>query len=456
VNLASHSKRSGVASLLLGALSLVCLSGQVGAQCPVRGEEAYPRPGQSEATQGEPLLPEYGRLTDDVYSNLYFGFSFHLPIPLHGHRLMLPITLPGEHALLAVGFQEGTRYGTLKVTAGGHREEDDKRKAMEQALEQREDARASGGMPPKYLPDYTVPPLHLKHVDRHSGDVRGTQYSTRIRDYTVRFTVQTNDKSFLQKARDSIGTLRVFCADDSGRFFSPGGKSFVPDGTPTSGPTIPTAVVDEAIRSRPAERTIPEGAFSGGAFRVQPLEFSYALPVGWTVMPTPPDLIDEDAKDEQDRRLSYLWKSCARTWLRAIGVNGAVALDLRVLDQSCLHLPFPASANDTLAAESLGEYLHMLGHFGTSKSNQLIESGGRIFVVYEGTIAEGPPNQNLAQREVQVVTVTRYNKLIFAWAWSAPALSTIAQVPASRVTFGNSRPLAIGPSAIISKTSSQR
>ena len=70
-------------------------------------------------SSAEPLLPESGLLTDDTYTNLYFGFSFHLPIPLHGHRLMLPIRLPGEHALLAIGFQDGQHYGTLVVIAGG-------------------------------------------------------------------------------------------------------------------------------------------------------------------------------------------------------------------------------------------------------------------------------------------------------------------------------------------------
>ena len=454
VNLVSHCKRAGVACYLLAATWLLCFSGLAGAQCPVRNSEAATNPGQSDTSQGEPLLPESGLLTNDSYTNLYFGFTFKLPIPLHGHHLMLPIRLPGEHALLAIGFQEGQHYGTLVVTAGGHREEDDKRMTPEQA-QQLEDkiARSKGEVVPERRLDYTPPPVHLKRADRHSGEVRGTQYSARIRDYTVRFTVQTNDKSFLEKARNSITTLSIFCADDTGRFFTTDGKSFMPEGTPTTGPTIPTAVVDDSIRSRPAEHTIPAPGFNAGVLQSSGLAFSYALPMGWTVMPTPPDLIADDAKDELDRRLSYLWKACTRTWLQAAGGKGA-ALTLRVLDQSCLGLPFPASASDTLSAESLGQYLQMLGHFGTIKSNHMIHPGGRLFVVYDGTVAEGQSVDSLAHRDVQTVAVTRYNKLIFAWRWSAPTASALALIPASRATFGDNPPVAVAPSMSTSRTSS--
>lgn len=454
VNLAFLSKRAGVASCLLIAACLLYFCGETTAQCPVRSNAASANSG-GDAAQGEPLLPESGLLTDDSYINLYFGFVFRLPIPIHGHRLMVPITLPGEHALLAIGFQDGNHYGTLKVTAGGHREEDDKRMTPEQAQQHVDDiARSKGeGVPVQRL-DYTPPPVHLKRVDRHVGDVRGTQYTARIRNYTVRFTIQTNDKSFLEKGRNSMTTLRVFCADDSGRFFTPEGKTFAPQGTPTTGPTIPTAIVDEAIRSRPAEHTVPSGTIAGDAFHATGLEFSYTLPQGWRVLPAPPELIADDARDESERRLSYLWKACARNWLRAAGGNGAT-LELRAMDQSCLALPFPASASDTLAAESLGEYLQMLGHFGKVKSNRLMQVGGRLFVFYEGTVAQGPSEQDLAHRNVQIVAVTRYNKLIFAWSWTVPTVSELARIPSSNVTFGNSAPMAIGPTMIISKISSQ-
>jgi hypothetical protein len=439
------------------ACLLICVSARATAQCPARNPEAFPSPEQGDHNRGEPLLPESGLLTDDTYTNLYFGFSLRLPIGVHGHRLMQPITLPGEHALLAIGFQDGNRYGVLKITAGSHREEDDKRMTPEQA-QQREDeiARSKGSPAPVQRLDFTPPPLHLKHVDRHVGEVRGTQYSARIRDYAVRFTIQTNEKSFLEKARDSMTTIRVFCANDGGRLFTTEGKAFAPQGTPTTGPTIPTDVVDEAIRTTPAEHTIPTPAFTKGVLQSRELELSYALPQGWTVLPNPTDLIADDARDEIDRRLSYLWKACTRNWLRASGGNNdQQTLEVRVLDQSCLALPFPASASDSLAAESLAEYLQMLGHFGRIKSNRMVQPGGRLFVLYEGTISEAASGQHFSHRDVQMIAVTRYKKLIFAWTWRSPSPSDLARVAASNLSFGDGRPIAIGPMLIISRNSSR-
>src|ERR1700743_207539 len=107
---------------LLALLWLIVFGAQLHAQChlPSQNQSADNNP----KAGTEPLLPESGLLTDDAYTNLFFGFSFRLPISIHGHRLMVPLRLPGEHALLAIGFQDNQHYGTLVVTAGGHREED--------------------------------------------------------------------------------------------------------------------------------------------------------------------------------------------------------------------------------------------------------------------------------------------------------------------------------------------
>ena len=442
--------RGCIAACLVSLWLFACCA-SLRAQCPARSSGAPMRSDQP----GEPLLPEAGLLTDDTYTNLYFGFTLHLPISVSGHRLMVPITLPGEHALLAIGFQQNSRYGTLKITAGGRRDENHKNMTPEQA-QQREDemARGKGDATPTYRFDLTPPAVHLKRMERHSGEVHGTQYSARLRDYTVRFTIQTNDPAFLKKARESVSGLRVFCTDDAGRFLARDGRAFVPEGTPTTGPTIPTAVVDQAISARPAEH-IPAGSVIRSSLQIPDLQFAYALPSGWTVVNVP-EAEDEGRGDTLSERLLFLWKSCARTLLRASGgPNGAMHLELRALDQSCLALPFPASASDTLHAEALGEYLQMLGRFGEIASNRLVQAGGRPFVVYEGTVTEGHAAQNLENREVESIVVTRYNRLLYVWRWIAPTMSELRRVVGSQVQFGNGMAVAIGPEMSISRNSSQ-
>jgi hypothetical protein len=407
----------------------------------------------SSTIQGEPLLPESGVLSEATYTSLYFGFSINLPIPLEGHRIMLPIRLPGEHALLGIGFQKGKDYGTLVITAGGRRQEEDRNMTPEQAQAIIDEMNSNKPGGSAYRLDYTPPPVHLKRVDKHAGDVRGTQFSARLRNYSVRFTIQTTDRAFLEKARKSIEDIRVFCTDTDGEFFTPEGKPFKPAGSFTDGPTIPTAIVDESIRTRPAEQTIPAaGYFARGEYRIPQLDVDFSVPPGWMATGIPPDPPDPSLDGTLAQRMEFLWTSCARTLFRATapghaadGPGAASSLELRVLDQSCLALPAPASGTDWFASESLGEYLQMLGHFGKVKSDHLVESGGHLFSVYRGTVIGGPPVHNLEQRATQAIVATRHRKLIFAWIWSAPTESELKSIPASSLTLGDSTPIAIGP-----------
>lgn len=432
---------------LLSVAILLASSSLLRAQCRLP-ENRLGRAGDTTANS-EPLLPEAGLLTNDNYTSLYFGFSLHLPIPLEGHRIMLPIQLPGEHALLAIGFQNGQHYGTFEITAGGRRE-DDSHLTRQQAKEREDEiSRGKPATSDPVAPEFAPPPVHFKRVDKHAGEVRGTQYTAPIRDYTVRVTIQTNDKTFLEKSRAAVEAVRLYCTDQFGRLYTPEGRELTPAGTPTHGPTIPTAVVDEAIRSRPAEKTIPmSSGFANGEYRNSGLELSYALPPGWGMSGEPPADAKEPSDDERAKRLEYLWKSCARTLLRARAGPGAANgafLELYALDQSCLALPAPASATDWFASETLGQYLQMLGRFGKIKANSLVESAERVFSVYQSTVAAGPAAENLERRDVQVIVVTRYRKLLLAWCWSAAAESQLRAIRPTNVIFGDAAPIAIGP-----------
>ncbi len=425
---------------------------QLHAQCPPRSQSPL---GSSSKSSAEALLPESGLLTDDSYTNLYFGFSLPLPMSIHGHRLMLPLSSPGEHALFAMGFQSDLRYGTLEVTADGNSAEYDQRITPGQAQQREGDIARSKPGAPKSL-DYTPAPIKLKRTDKRGGGVHATQYSARIRDYTVRFTIQTNDKAFLEKARQAIEDVKLFCSDDNGGFFTPDGKPYVARGAATNGPTIPTAMVDEAIGKHPAERTISPGKIADGKFRIAQLDFSYTLPAGWIRNQRPPAADDEGVGDTLAERLLDLWKSCARNVLDATpATNGGTRVQLRVLDQACFGLPAPAALSDWLGSESLGRYLQMLGHFGKIKSNRLVESGGRLFSIYEGTVASGLSSGNLEQRDAEVVAITRYGKLLFAWCWTAPTMSELMQVPNSPAQFGSGPPIAIGPAMLTWRTTSR-
>jgi hypothetical protein len=435
---------------LLGVLLLVAATNAF-SQCRLpKSAGANGTPPDAAALEHESLLPESGLLTSTTYTSLYFGFTFELPIPLEGHRLMLPIRLAGEHALLGIGFQNGQHYGTLEVTAGGRRDEGEHNMTPEQEQEAVDNiARSKPGAAPMERLDYAPEPIKLKRVDKHAGEVHGTRFSARIKNYMVRFTIQTNDKSFLAKARKNIEDIRVFCTDAAGSFFTVEGKPFNPKGTFTDGPTIPTATVDEAISSRPAEQTIPHGSYiASGEYRIPQLGLSYTLPEGWTMTGLPSENVDDPSDPALAQRLNYLWAACARTLFRAVAPGGSATVQLRALDQSCLGLPSPTSHTDTFGSESLGEYLQMLGRFGKIKPGRLVESGGRLFSVYPGTVFLGPHAQDLEHRSAEVILATRYRKLILAWCWSAPSEADLRSIPSSSLILGDSPFVLIGPSMV--------
>ncbi|HEY4932129.1 MAG TPA: hypothetical protein VII23_11200, partial [Terriglobales bacterium] len=93
----------------LTAMLWFSLTGWIVAQCPVNNPDDDIPPElplvTSSTRHGEPRLPESGYLSNNSYASTYFGFVFDLPLALDGHRLMMPLMPPGQHALLAMGFQ---------------------------------------------------------------------------------------------------------------------------------------------------------------------------------------------------------------------------------------------------------------------------------------------------------------------------------------------------------------
>src|SRR5208283_4621525 len=80
---------------LLVALCGLLLVGTAAAQCPVNNpdDDLPPElPTVSSSTRhGEPRIPESGYLSSTAYASTYFGFVMPLPIPLEGHRIMMPL-----------------------------------------------------------------------------------------------------------------------------------------------------------------------------------------------------------------------------------------------------------------------------------------------------------------------------------------------------------------------------
>jgi hypothetical protein len=413
----------------------------------------------SSTLQGEPLLPEAGVLSNQVYTSRFFGFSLTLPLPLAGHRILLPPLPSGQYALLGMGFQQGSHSGTFVITAGSHVQIG----RSETAQEKQEDLqRWAQGKPPQVSmepPDWMQRSGQMKHVQKHVRDLYGVQYWTRIKNYTIRFTVETNDPAFLKRSKQAVHDIRFYCPEDDGTLVQPDGNILKPEGEPYEGPSVPTDRIDAAIEAQPAEETIPAGQVTAGVYHNSALGLQYDIPSGWQVIE--PAGLD----DSKPPRILDLLQACSKTLLRAVPQSPAggptatgEGLMLRAIDQACLPLPMPVDEQDQLRAESLGEYLSMLGLTGSVNSRRLVTASGRLFAVFSGTLADEKKTDALPRRELSTTVVTRYRKLLLIWLWSALSPERQQSIPCTKAVFGDEPALQLCPglaSAVTAQVTSQ-
>jgi hypothetical protein len=442
---------------LLTAMLFFSLTGWTAAQCPVNNPDDDLPPElpliTSSTRHGEPRLPESGYLSSTSYASTYFGFVFDLPIPLDGHRLMMPLMPPGQHALLAMGFQQSRRAGTLLITASEpnnplHEMTDEERKAEFQAW--------AKGEPRHQItpPDWLTRTGRFYHIAQHKGDLTTVQYWTFIKNYLIRVKVESNDHDFLGKTKLAVANLKFYCAQEDGTVIDEQGKIVPTPGEGYQGPTIPTSVVNAALDEQPALEVIPTGEVTEGTYRNQEIGLTYRYPTTWEVVKREPD---PPPQDETGQRTRDVLNACSLVLLRLAppAAEGAKAdtrsITLRAIDQTCLALPAPASITDHLGAESLGAYLQMLGAFGELRSTNLAMHAGHLFAEYSGVVGEHPEGESLAQRRNEAVAVTRHRKLLLVWTWIAPSAAELSAMPASSVSFEDAPPIELLAATVVAQ-----
>lgn len=422
-------------------------------QCPVSNpDDDLPPPLPtviSSTRSGEPRIPESGYLANTSYSSTYFGFVIDLPIEVSGHRIMLPLMPPGQHALLAIGFQEGHRSGTFLITASEppnplHEMTEDERKAEFQAW--------SKGEPSREIrpPDSLTRTGHWYHVSQHKGDVTTVQYWTFIKNYLIRVKASSNDAGFLHKSKEAVGGVRFYCAQEDGTLIDEQGKIVPTQGEGYRGPTIPTSIVDTALEEKPALELLQRGELGKSTYRNDELGVMVEYPITWNAGhddPAPP------AEGAIAQRTHDALDACSLLLLRltpaaeSAGSNGQSIL-LRAVDQACLDLPAPASATDRVGADELAAYLQVLGVLGEMRSTKLVAHDDQLFAEYSGVTGEHSPGEPLAARRVQAAAVTRHRKTLLVWTWNAGSQAELLAMPSISLTLEGGAAIRLAPDNI--------
>lgn len=445
--------------VLLAVLFMMTTVGKIAAQCPVSNPDENLPPElptvTSSTRHGEPRIPESGYLSDTSYASAYFGFVMDLPIPVDGHRIMMPLMPPGQHALLALGFQQGKRTGTLLITASEPNNpipemSDEERKAEFQAWAKGQTASQQQIRPP----DWLTRTGKFYHIAKHQGDMTTVQYWTFIKNYLIRVKVSSNDASFLRKSKEAVDGIKFYCAQEDGTLINEEGKTIPTPGEGYQGPTIPTSVVNTALSEKPALEQIVRGDIAPGAYRNDEIGITYTYPTTWEASKGGPD---PPAKDTAAQRTRDALDACSLTLLRLTpptteGANaGDRAITLRAIDQTCLGLPAPASVADHFGAEELGAYLTMLGATGELRSTNVASREGHVFAEYSGVLGEHAEGRPLGQRQNEAVAITRHRKLLLVWSWVASNTAELAAMPKTSVSFEDAPAIDLVPAEVVAK-----
>jgi hypothetical protein len=445
--------------VLLTVLFVMGIASELAAQCPVKNPDEDLPPElptiNSSTRHGEPRIPESGYLTDTSYASTYFGFVMDLPIAVDGHRIMMPLMPPGQHALLALGFQQGKRTGTLLITASEPNNpipemSDEERKGEFQAW-----AKSQAPSPHQILPpDWLTRTGKFYHIAKHQGNMTTLQYWIFIKNYLIRVKVASNDSSFLRKSKEAVDGIKFYCALADGTLINEEGTSIPTPGEGYQGPTIPTSVVDAALSDKPALEQIVRGHIAPGTYHNDEIGMTYTYPTTWEASKGEPD---PPAKDTAAQRTRDALDACSLTLLRLTppaseGANaGARVITLRAIDQTCLGLPAPASVTDHLGAEELGNYLTMLGATGELRSTNVASREGHVFAEYSGVLGGHAEGQPLGQRQNEAVAVTRHRKLLLVWSWVASNTAELAAMPKTSVSFEEAPPIELIPAVVVAK-----
>jgi hypothetical protein len=430
------------------------LADSAAAQCPVNDlDDAVPPPlptVTSSTRSEEPKIPESGYLSNTSYASAYFGFVIDLPIELSGHRIMLPLMPPGQHALLAIGFQQAHKSGTFLITASEprnpiHEMTDEERRAEELAW--------AKGEPRNQItpPDWLTRTGHWYHITKHAGDVTTMQYWTFIKNYLIRVKVASNDATFVRKSKEAIAGVKFYCAQEDGTLVNEEGKLVPTPGEGYTGPTIPNSIVDAALSDKPALELIVRGDIEPGAYRNEELGLTYTYPTTWTADHDDPA---PEANSKIAERTHDVVDACSLMLIRLSPPRSDQQtaddrwITLRAIDQSCLGLRAPGSPTDRVSNDELAAYLQMLGVIGEVRESKLVEHGNQLFADYSAVLGEPGTGKELRSRGAQAVAVTRHRKMLLVWTWAAPSRAELATMPKTTVSFEGGVPIDLVPDSI--------
>jgi hypothetical protein len=348
--------------------------------------------------------PEIARLGPSSYCNPYFGFRVHFPSEYRAERIHLPVQPHGRHVLLALHIERLYHEAELIVAATEDGKEDAAERAAKMHSREAHDHRKIPSGP--HGTEIGGKKLYRVRVSEDGLEAAGEDsYFMEERGNVLHFAIYSHDPELSSALASLIHHME---------FFEPGAEGCAADDAGEHlfyGPALPTEMVDEMIRARPADR-VPAGVVTGRTFRAPAMGVRVELPAHWQPLPAEEsyrviELMRDPTEDEEssDRR-RVLFRSCARVLFAAHDPQTEIipevhpGLVVAAMPRGCVpDLIFPASTEDhegteefaNLCARSIG--LNLLHH-----GRLLRNPSGRLIFHLDGALPYRVTGEPLLRR----------------------------------------------------------
>jgi hypothetical protein len=375
----------------------------------------------------ESLLPESGSLSPTAYTNHYYEFQFQFPAASDNTPLRTRLQPRGAHALLAMVFQnqQVTTEVSIRSFDATFGRVLDPAAAAQEVVDEVAHKREALGLEP--LPIRVEKSGEFYYVEQYKyaeKRLRIDLFFSR-RDHLLHLSTSTgapDQEKFKRWLLHAIRDYTSNSADDATYF----------------GPTVPDAVVEETIATKPGVKLSADATLTVSSYQNKTLELRFRIPAGWKAAdPQSPGEARrfqvKASEAELATREHQFLSACSKPLLRLTGPPNQSML-LIAIDPKCLQLSFP----DVKDARAAAEFEHLLlayPDFGGVRGTGFTQIAGQPFFKVRSLLPDQADTDGMRRRLTQVAYVTARNGQMLLWFFVGRSESELPPFDSTALEF---------------------
>ena len=395
--------------------------------------------------------PEQAYLSPTRYTNIFFGFSFDLPVGAHLEPIPEPVATDGRIQLLELGGPPPADAAASIVALPPRRSEalDAKtmlRKSLDQEL-------FRGVEELRGLSKTMLAGHQFYFYETRRGIEQHMLAAANLDGYVVLVQLGAHNENMVKDLESSFQHLVFFAPAQVRQYIAADAQAY-------EGPAISSHRLAQ-LEADPPEGHIDPGRLEGRVYRNPALGFSYQVPSGWIVESQGAVLPAIERARAQDSWAALLdggtpnagaaerqlMKACSRTlfsvWAKRPGADGEIQYDdfgevtLSAISAECFPgVKFPSNSTDQ---QALRDFLLQIGltHpiLRDMRDAKAFTSQGMVFLLLHGTVGFKVPSDELSRRLSVAMAITERRGYLLTWFFAAPHDSELQPLLEERVGF---------------------